>query len=181
MVVVGGANSAGQAAIYFAGYAQQVTILYRGDDLGKNMSRYLIDTIDSTANIDVRLHGEVASAHGGDSLERISIRDTRSGERSELDLAAMFVFIGARPQTAWLPEPSPVTRAGSCWPAPSCCSRTCGRAGGWTAIPICSRRACPACSWPVTCAAESMKRVASAVGEGSMAVHFVHEYLAAAG
>ena len=104
MVVVGGANSAGQAAIYFAGYAQQVTILYRGDDLGKNMSRYLIDTIDSTANIDVSAarRGRLGARRrlAGADLDP----DTRSGELSELDLAAMFVFIGARPQTAWLPE-----------------------------------------------------------------------------
>jgi thioredoxin reductase (NADPH) len=104
VVVVGGANSAGQAAIYFAGYAQHVTILYRGDSLAKNMSRYLIDTIEATANIDVRVNGEVAAAHGDQSLERITVRDTVTGELEELALAAMFVFIGAHPQTDWLPD-----------------------------------------------------------------------------
>jgi thioredoxin reductase (NADPH) len=181
VVVVGGANSAGQAAIYFAGYAQQVTILYRGDDLGKNMSRYLIDTIESTANIDVRLHGEVTSAHGADSLERITIRDTRSSELSELDLAAMFVFIGARPQTAWLPES--VARD----------SRGFVRAGAELLLedvrprwrldrdPYLLETSLPGMFVAGDVRSQSMKRVASAVGEGSMAVHFVHEYLAAAG
>ena len=181
VVVVGGANSAGQAAIYFAGYAQQVTILYRGDDLAKNMSRYLIDTIESTANIDVRLHGEVASAHGGDSLERITIRDTRSGELSELDLAAMFVFIGARPQTAWLPDS--VARD----------SRGFVRAGAELLLedvrprwrldrdPYLLETSLPGMFVAGDVRSQSMKRVASAVGEGSMAVSFVHEYLAAAG
>jgi thioredoxin reductase (NADPH) len=180
-VVVGGANSAGQAAIYFAGYAQQVTILYRGDDLAKNMSRYLIDTIESTANIDVRLHGEVASAHGDDSLERITIRDTRSGELSELDLAAMFVFIGARPQTAWMPES--VARD----------SRGFVRAGAELLLedvrprwrldrdPYLLETSLPGMFVAGDVRSQSMKRVASAVGEGSMAVSFVHEYLAAAG
>ncbi|MDX6494234.1 MAG: thioredoxin reductase [Gaiellales bacterium] len=181
VVVVGGANSAGQAAIYFAGYAQRVTILYRGDDLGKSMSRYLIDTIESTANIDVRLHGEVASAHGDDSLERITIKDTRSGELSELDLAAMFVFIGARPQTAWLPES--VARD----------SRGFVRAGTELLLedvrprwrldrdPYLLETSLPGMFVAGDVRSQSMKRVASAVGEGSMAVHFVHEYLAAAG
>jgi thioredoxin reductase (NADPH) len=181
VVVVGGANSAGQAAIYFAGYAQRVTILYRGDDLGKSMSRYLIDTIESTANIDVRLHGEVASAHGDDSLERITIKDTRSGELSELDLAAMFVFIGARPQTAWLSES--VARD----------SRGFVRAGTELLLedvrprwrldrdPYLLETSLPGMFVAGDVRSQSMKRVASAVGEGSMAVHFVHEYLAAAG
>ncbi len=76
------------------------------------MSRYLIDTIEATPNIDVRLHGEVAAAHGDASLERITVRDTGTGETDEVSLAAMFVFIGARPQTDWLPDGSPATRAG---------------------------------------------------------------------
>jgi thioredoxin reductase (NADPH) len=181
VVVVGGANSAGQAAIYFAAYAQHVTILYRGDDLGKNMSRYLIDTIESTPNIDVSLNGEVAGAHGDGSLERITIRDTRSGETSELDLAAMFVFIGARPQTAWLPDA--VARD----------SRGFVRAGAELLLedvrprwrldrdPYLLETSLPGVFVAGDVRSQSMKRVASAVGEGSMAVHFVHEYLAAAG
>jgi thioredoxin reductase (NADPH) len=181
VVVVGGANSAGQAAIYFAGYAQQVTILYRGDDLAKNMSRYLIDTIEATANIDVRLCGEVAAAHGTGSLERITIRDTRSGELEELGLAAMFVFIGARPQTEWLPasvarDARGFVRAGTELLMDDVRPR-------WRLErdPYLLETSLPGVFVAGDVRSQSMKRVASAVGEGSMAVHFVHEYLAAAG
>ena len=89
VVVVGGANSAGQAAIYFAGYAQHVTILYRGDNLAKSMSRYLIDTIEDTPNITVRTNAEVAAAHGDEQLERITVRDTAGGAEQEMELAAL--------------------------------------------------------------------------------------------
>ena len=178
VVVVGGANSAGQAAIYFSGYAQHVTILCRGGDLGKSMSRYLIDTIDATDNIDVRLYGEVAEAHGDENLERITIRDTRNGELDEMDLAAMFVFIGARPQTDWLP--TAVARDG----------RGFVLAGSELLIedvrprwrldrsPYLLETSLPGVFVAGDVRSQSMKRVASAVGEGSMAVSFVHEYLA---
>jgi thioredoxin reductase (NADPH) len=181
VVVVGGANSAGQAAIYFAGYAQHVTILYRGESLAKSMSRYLIDTIESTPNIDVRTHGEVAAAHGGDSLERITIRDTVSGDLEEVSLAAMFVFIGARAQTDWLPEGIARDKRGFV------------RAGAELMLddvrprwrlerdPYLLETSMPGVFVAGDVRSESMKRVASAVGEGSMAVHFVHEYLAVPG
>jgi thioredoxin reductase (NADPH) len=180
VVVVGGANSAGQAAIYFAGYAKRVTILYRGDSLAKSMSQYLIDTIEATPNIAVRVHGEVAAAHGADSLERITVRDTVTGETEEVELAAMFVFIGARPQTDWLPggvarDPRGFVLAGAEVLREEVRPRwrldrdpyllETSMAGVFVAGDVRS---------------QSMKRVASAVGEGSMAVHFVHEYLAAA-
>ncbi len=178
VVVVGGANSAGQAAIYFSSYAQHVTILCRGGDLGKSMSRYLIDTIDTTDNIDVRLYGEVAEAHGDENLERITIRDTRNGELDDMDLAAMFVFIGARPQTDWLP--TAVARDG----------RGFVLAGSELLIedvrprwrldrsPYLLETSLPGVFVAGDVRSQSMKRVASAVGEGSMAVSFVHEYLA---
>src|SRR4029079_620780 len=103
-VVGAGPTPAGQRAIYFAGYAQHVTILYRGDSLAKSMSRYLIDTIEDTPNITVRTNAEVVAAHGDEQLERITVRDTAGGADEEMELAAMFVFIGARPQTEWLPD-----------------------------------------------------------------------------
>jgi thioredoxin reductase (NADPH) len=180
VVVVGGANSAGQAAIYFAGYAQRVTLLYRGGSLGKSMSRYLIDTIEATPNIDVRLHGEVAAAHGGESLERITVRDTVTGAQDEVPLAAMFVFIGARPQTGWLPggiarDPRGFVLAGAEVLREDVRPR-------WRLDrdPYLLETSMPGVFVAGDVRSESMKRVASAVGEGSMAVHFVHEYLAAA-
>ena len=180
VVVVGGANSAGQAAIYFAGYAQRVTLLYRGANLAKSMSRYLIDTIEATPNIEVRLNGEVAAAHGGESLERIRVRDTVTGAEEEVGLAAMFVFIGARPETAWLPagiarDPRGFVLAGAELLREDVRPR-------WRLDrdPYLLETSMPGVFVAGDVRSESMKRVASAVGEGSMAVHFVHEYLAAA-
>ena len=118
VVVVGGANSAGQAAIYFSSYAQHVTILCRGGDLGKSMSRYLIDTIDTTDNIDVRLYGEVAEAHGDENLERITVRTraTRAGRHG----SRRDVRVHRRPTADRLSRPPSPRGRSSCWPAPSC-------------------------------------------------------------
>ncbi len=178
VVVVGGANSAGQAAIYFSGYAQHVTILCRGGDLGKSMSRYLIDTIDATDNIEVRLYGEVAEAHGDENLERITVRDTRNGELDEMDLAAMFVFIGARPQTDWLP--TAVARDGKGFVLAGSELLVDDVRPRWRLdrSPYLLETSLPGVFVAGDVRSQSMKRVASAVGEGSMAVSFVHEYLA---
>jgi len=178
VVVVGGANSAGQAAIYFSGYAQHVTILCRGGDLGKSMSRYLIDTIDATDNINVRLYGEVAEAHGDENLERITVRDTRNGELDEMDLAAMFVFIGARPQTDWLP--TAVARDGKGFVLAGSELLVEDVRPRWRLdrSPYLLETSLPGVFVAGDVRSQSMKRVASAVGEGSMAVSFVHEYLA---
>jgi thioredoxin reductase (NADPH) len=181
VVVVGGANSAGQAAIYFSGYANQVTILYRGESLAKNMSRYLIDTIEATPNIDVRLYGEVASAHGNGSLERIAIRDTRTGELDDLALAAMFVFIGARPQTDWLPTGVARDKRGFVLAGAELLLEDVRPRWRLERDPYLLETSMPGVFVAGDVRSQSMKRVASAVGEGSMAVHFVHEYLAAAG
>jgi thioredoxin reductase (NADPH) len=180
VVVVGGANSAGQAAIYFAGYAQRVTILYRGAGLEKSMSQYLIDTIEATPNIDVRLRGEVAAAHGGESLERITVRDTATGELDEVPLAAMFVFIGARPQTDWLPAGVARDRRGFVLAGAELTREDVRPRWRLDRDPYLLETSMPGVFVAGDVRSESMKRVASAVGEGSMAVHFVHEYLAAA-
>ncbi len=180
VVVVGGANSAGQAAIYFAGYAQHVTILYRGPDLGARMSRYLIDTIEQTDNITVRTNAEVAEAHGTESLEWITVKDTATGSLEEMTLAAMFVFIGARPQTDWLPsaiarDPRGFVLAGSELLLDDVRPRW-----GLDRPPYLLETSMPGAFVAGDVRSQSMKRVASAVGEGSMAVSFVHEYLAKA-
>ena len=154
VVVVGGANSAGQAAIYFAGYAQHVTILYRGDSLAKSMSHYLIDTIEDYA----QHHGAHQRRGGRRSRRRAAGADHRArhGRRSRArrwswPRCSCSSERDRRPSgcpTTW-----PATSAASCWPAPSCCSRTCARAGGSNVIPTCSRQPCPGCSWPATSAA----------------------------
>ena len=181
VVVVGGANSAGQAAIYFAAYAQRVTILYRGDSLAKNMSRYLIDTIEATANIEVRLNAEVEAAHGEESLRSITVRDSATGDRDELALAAMFVFIGARPQTDWLPPAIARDRRGFILAGAELLMEDVRPRWRLDRDPHLLETSLPGVFVAGDVRSESMKRVASAVGEGSMAVHFVHEYLATGG
>jgi thioredoxin reductase (NADPH) len=180
VVVVGGANSAGQAAIYFANYAQHVTILYRGDSLAKSMSRYLIDTIEDTPNITVRTTAEVAAAHGDDQLERITVRDTVSGADEEMELAAMFVFIGARPQTEWLPDDVARDRRGFVLAGSELLLEDVRPRWRLDRNPYLLESTMPGLFVAGDVRSQSMKRVASAVGEGSMAVSFVHEYLAGA-
>ena len=180
VVVVGGANSAGQAAIYFAGYAQHVTILYRGDNLAKSMSRYLIDTIEDTPNITVRTNAEVAAAHGDEQLERITVRDTAGGAEQEMELAAMFVFIGARPQTEWLPSDVARDKRGFVLAGSELLLEDVRPRWRLERNPYLLETTMPGLFVAGDVRSQSMKRVASAVGEGSMAVSFVHEYLAGA-
>ena len=180
VVVVGGANSAGQAAIYFAGYAQHVTILYRGDSLAKSMSRYLIDTIEDAPNITVRTNAEVAAAHGNEQLERITVRDTVSGADEERELAAMFVFIGARPQTEWLPDDVARDKRGFVLAGSELLLEDVRPRWRLDRNPYLLETTMPGLFVAGDVRSQSMKRVASAVGEGSMAVSFVHEYLAGA-
>jgi thioredoxin reductase (NADPH) len=180
VVVVGGANSAGQAAIYFANYAQHVTILYRGDSLAKSMSRYLIDTIQDTPNITVRTDAEVAAAHGDEQLERIIVRDTAGGSEQEMELAAMFVFIGARPQTEWLPDDVARDKRGFVLAGSELLLEDVRPRWRLERNPYLLETTMPGLFVAGDVRSQSMKRVASAVGEGSMAVSFVHEYLAGA-
>ena len=180
VVVVGGANSAGQAAIYFAGYAQHVTILYRGDNLAKSMSRYLIDTIEDTPNITVRTNAEVAAAHGDEQLERITVRDTAGGAEQEMELAAMFVFIGARPQTEWLPDEVARDKRGFVLAGSELLLEDVRPRWRLERNSYLLETTMPGLFVAGDVRSQSMKRVASAVGEGSMAVSFVHEYLAGA-
>jgi thioredoxin reductase (NADPH) len=180
VVVVGGANSAGQAAIYFANYAQHVTILYRGDSLAKSMSRYLIDTIEDTPNITVRTDAEVAAAHGDEQLERITVRDTAGGAEQEMELAAMFVFIGARPQTEWLPDDVARDKRGFVLAGSELLLEDVRPRWRLERNPYLLETTMPGLFVAGDVRSQSMKRVASAVGEGSMAVSFVHEYLAGA-
>jgi thioredoxin reductase (NADPH) len=145
IVIIGGANSAGQAAVYFSGYAKLVTILVRGSGLEKSMSHYLIEQIEGLPNVVVRTGTSPVAAEGEDGrLRRIRVRDAEGAE-SALAADACFVFIGASPRTDWLD--------GVATPA--------GRSPGTRS---CSRRACPACSSPATCgrARSSASRALSA-------------------
>ena len=177
VVVVGGANSAGQAAVKLAEQARSVTLLVRGASIATGMSAYLVEQVDLLANVVVRTEVEVEAARGIDHLESVTVRDRRSGEAEHLPTTAMFVFIGAQPHTEWLdgvvarddhgflptgPELTPGQLAG--WPLerPPYLLET-NVAGLFAAGDV--RQG-------------SVKRVASAVGEGAVATTFVHRYLA---
>ncbi|GIF77875.1 FAD-dependent oxidoreductase [Asanoa siamensis] len=178
--IVGGANSAGQAAVYFARYAHRVHILVRGDSLTRTMSRYLIDQIESHDNIDVHPFTEVCEAGGDDHLERLVLRDTRDGQTRPVDTSWLFIFIGAEPRTDWLDGVITRDDRGFVITGPDLIAAG-NRPVGWS-LPRDPYHL--ECSVPGVFAAgdvrsDSVKRVASAVGEGAMAISLVHRYLEA--
>ncbi len=171
VVIIGGANSAGQAAVYFAGYARQVTMLVRST-LEKSMSHYLIEQIRSLANIDVRTGATATAAEGDDGhLARITV----SGPDGEevLDVDACFVFIGATPRTDWLDGVVARDERGFILAGPD------AKDAGWPLKrdPYVLETTIPGIFVAGDVRARSIKRVASAVGEGSMAVSLIHQYL----
>lgn len=171
--VVGGANSAGQAAMFFSRFARHVTMVVRAGSLAKGMSQYLVDQIEATPNIEVRLRTVVDAVHGQHSLEEVTLRHLDTGEAHRRPAGGVFVFIGAEPRTDWLEGVVARDARGFLLTGPDV----------------------PASRWPderdpyllETCVpgvfavgdvrATSVKRVASAVGEGSIAIQFVHSYL----
>jgi len=176
--IVGGANSAGQAAVYLAKGARSVTILVRAPSLTKSMSHYLIEQVQSLPAIKVRTCTEVAQAHGTDHLEQLTLRDSNTGELETVDAAWLFVFIGAAPLTDWLagvvqrddhgfvltgPDLLVAGRPPRDWPLDR--------------PPYHLEASVPGVFVAGDVRAESAKRVASAVGEGAMAVMLVHRYL----
>jgi thioredoxin reductase (NADPH) len=176
--IVGAGNSAGQAAMFFATHARSVTLLVRGTTLtkaeGSGMSRYLVDQLESRPNVRALFRTEVVGAHGSNSLEAIDVRNSETGEVTRLESGGLFLFIGADAETGWLPPEIALDRRGYVLTGPDV-----GSDGDWrldrdrylleTSVP-----AVFACgdvrSGPV-------KRVASAVGEGSLAIAFVHQHL----
>jgi thioredoxin reductase (NADPH) len=177
--LIGAGNSAGQAAMYFARYARQVTLLCRGADLKASMSHYLIDQIGGVPNIRVLTRTCVTGVRGGERLEEITIR---TGEREEsLPATSLFVFIGAAPRTEWLGDAVLRDDHGFLLTGPDLPQRN-GRPRGW---PLAREPYLLETSMPGVFAAgdvrhQSVKRVASAVGEGSIAVQFTHRFLAEA-
>ncbi|MFI8088873.1 FAD-dependent oxidoreductase [Streptomyces sp. NPDC086080] len=176
--VVGGANSAGQAAVHFAKYAQQVTILVRAASLSSAMSQYLVDEITKTPNIEVRAHTTVKELRGDEHLERAVLHDAATGEDAEVPCRFMFTFIGARPHTDWLDGvverddhgfvltgSDLVTNGGELpteWPLER--------------APYPLETSVPGVFAAGDVRAHSVKRVASGVGEGAMAVSLIHRY-----
>jgi thioredoxin reductase (NADPH) len=174
VVIVGGANSAGQAAVHFSAFAERVTMLVRGAALERSMSSYLIEQIAALPNVTVRAQTVATAAEGeGGRLRRLRVRGP-DGEEPAMEVDACFVFIGASPRTDWLEGvverdergfilagPDVQTNA---WPLPR--------------EPYPLETSVPGIFVAGDVRARSIKRVASAVGEGSMAVSLIHEYLA---
>ncbi len=177
VIVVGAGNSAGQAAVFLSGVAKKVFLVVRGDDLAKSMSSYLVSRVQQTPNIEIHLNTEVSRLLGDGVLAEVELLDKSNGKRRAVVTPALFSFIGATPRTDWLPPEierdrkqfvatGQVVSQSSTWPGkrPPFFLET---------------------NWPGVFAAGdvrsgSVKRVASAVGEGSMAVQFVHEHLKSA-
>ena len=175
--IVGGANSAGQAALHFAKYATKVTMLVRGDGLSLTMSKYLIDEISRTSNIAIEARTQVLEAFGNERLESLRLRGP-AGD-SQVPATSLFVFIGAVPVTAWLP--ACILRNDKGFILSGSDLRKDGKLPDvWheTREPLLLETSVPGVFVAGDVREGSIKRVASAVGEGSIAVQFVHQYLA---
>lgn len=174
--VIGAANSAGQAALNLSLHASRVTILVRGADIGDSMSLYLVDRIRARDNITVRHRTEVVSARGDGHLEHITLRDRDSGATEEVPTSWLFVFIGAVPHTDWLGSDIARDEKGFVLTGPDLLRAD----GAWNQprAPFVLETSLSGVFAAGDVRLDSMKRVASAVGEGAMAVHLVHRYLA---
>jgi thioredoxin reductase (NADPH) len=176
--IVGGANSAGQAAMFFSIQARRVVMLCRGDDLRKSMSEYLVSQIEDRENIEVRLNTNVVAVEGEEHLESISIKNSETGETETAPVSSLFIFIGAAPKTDWLNGVVERDERGFILSGPDL-SRNGKRPKGWALDrdPFLLETNVPGVFVAGDVRYGSIKRCASAVGEGSIAVQFVHQYM----
>jgi thioredoxin reductase (NADPH) len=174
VLVVGGGNSAGQAAVFLAEHARQVLLLIRGDDLYKSMSSYLVHRIEQTPNIELHCSATIRRMEGDDHLSSVSIVNSRTGQERRVETPAVFSFIGAVPRTDWLPPEIERDAKGFIRTGPDL-----AESPYWTARrpPFLLETSHPGVFAAGDVRSGSAKRVASAVGEGAMAVMLVHEYL----
>jgi thioredoxin reductase (NADPH) len=172
--IIGAGNSAGQAAMFFSPHARSVTVVYRGETLEKSMSRYLIEQLASRANIRVLYQTEVVAAHGATSLVAIDAHNAATGETTRLGSGGVFIFIGADAETAWLPPEIALDPKGYVLTGPDVRA-----AGRWQLDrdPYLLETSVPGVFACGDVRLSPVKRVAAAVGEGSMAIAFVHQYL----
>jgi thioredoxin reductase (NADPH) len=176
--VVGGANSAGQAAMNFARYADKVVILVRGSSLSSTMSKYLIDQVQQTPKIELWTHASVAEVHGDSHLEEISVLCSDTNKIERVPASSVFIFIGALPQTSWLGDLVERDGRGFILTGPDLIQAG-DRPTGWTLDrdPFLLETNVPGIFAVGDVRHGSVKRVASGVGEGSVAVQFIHQYL----
>jgi thioredoxin reductase (NADPH) len=172
--VVGAGNSGGQATLHLARYARQVTMLVRKDSLASSMSEYLIREIEATPNIAVRLDTEIADGHGSDHLDGLTLHDRLRDEADQVPAAALFVLIGGEPHTQWLPGTIQLEHGYILT------GRDVAQAPGWPLdrAPLPLETSMPGVFAAGDARYRSIKRVASAVGDGATAVRLTQEYLA---
>jgi thioredoxin reductase (NADPH) len=179
--LVGAANSAGQAALHFADYARSVTMLVRGPDLRSRMSEYLVSRIEAHPTISVRTCTEVTATKGDQQLERLVLTETRTGATEDIPASRLFVFIGAEPPTSWLSDDFIRDSRGFLLTGPALLDNNGRPPRTWPLgrNPYHLESSVPGVFVAGDVRAESVKRVASAVGEGAMAITLVHRYLEA--
>jgi len=172
--LIGAGNSAGQAALFFASHARTVTLVVRGDSLEKSMSHYLVEQLRAQSNVKVQLRAEVVAAHGDTHLSAVDIRDNATNDVRRHDCGGLFVFIGADAETAWLPDEIARNERGYVLTGDDVV-----KAGRWqqSRDPYLLESSAPGVFACGDVRLSPVKRVASAVGEGSMAIAFVHKYL----
>jgi thioredoxin reductase (NADPH) len=176
--VVGAANSAAQAALNIARYAKRVFLVVRSGALEQSMSTYLVERINAAANIEVRLRTEVVAARGEGHLQAITLADRSAGTEREVATSWLFVFIGASPRTDWLGEDIARDEKGFVITGRDLLTRSDGPRWRLSRAPFALETSVPGVFAAGDVRLDSMKRVASAVGEGAMAVYLVHRYLA---
>jgi thioredoxin reductase (NADPH) len=180
VAVIGGGNSAGQAALFLAARTRRVYLLIRGDDLGKSMSSYLVGRISNTPNVELLANTEIRELLGEDRLDGVTIENNRSGARGTLKARALFVFIGAEANTGWLRGAVELDGRGFVLTGQAL-DRPALKGDDWrerAREPFLLETSVPGVFAAGDARAGSIKRVASAVGEGAMAVRLVHQYLA---
>jgi thioredoxin reductase (NADPH) len=178
VVVVGAGNSAGQAIVHLSHYARSVHVVVRGDDLGKSMSRYLVDRVEHLENVVIHRDAVVSAVDGDGHLATVRVRDGK-GRETLLTTPALFMFIGADPNTSWLNGCIDLDAKGFVLTGPQLSRRTVEDAR-WTAVgraPFLLETSLPGVFAAGDVRSGSVKRCASAVGEGAITVSFVHEHI----
>lgn len=177
--IVGGGNSAGQAAMYLSGFARSVTILIRGEALAATMSQYLVDRIEEAPNVHVRPTVQVAAVDGKDRLESVTLENVKTGEQDTIPAGALFIFIGAMPRTDWVEGIVQRDRYGFILTGPEVMAEGHRPRDWWSdRDPFWLESSVPGIFVAGDVRSKSIKRVASAVGEGAMAVSLIHQHLA---